>query len=59
MAKNDNTFLVDELGRRKGKGALTYADGFRLGFGFAVGGLLVVLLIAGISFGLVSVFHLH
>ncbi len=59
MAKNDNTFLVDELGRRKGKGVLTYADGFRLGFGFAVGSLLVILLIAAISFGLITILHLR
>jgi hypothetical protein len=38
---------------------ITYADGFRFGFGFFIAGLLISLIVSGLSWGLVVGLHIH
>jgi hypothetical protein len=56
-AKRDN-FLADAVAPARQKGT-SYLDGFRFGFGFFIAGLLVALIVAGISWGIIVAFNLH
>jgi hypothetical protein len=55
-SKHDN-FLADTIkprGRRLG-----YLDGFRFGFGFFIAGLLIAVILAGLTWALIVAFKLH
>lgn len=59
--KHDN-FLVDAVKpkpRPPRPGGLTYADGFRFGFGFFIAALVVSILLGGISWAAVALLHLN
>lgn len=58
MVKQDN-FLADELGRNKLKPHITFMDGFRFGIGSMVGVMLVLLVTAGIAWGIIVGLKLH
>jgi hypothetical protein len=54
--KRDN-FLADAVAPRQ-KG-VSYLDGFRFGFGFFIALLLVGLIVAGISWGVIVALNIH
>jgi len=56
MSKHD-TFLADSVKpRRRG---VSYTDGFRFGFGFFISGLVVSLILAGLTWAIIAIFHIH
>jgi uncharacterized iron-regulated membrane protein len=56
MVKHDN-FLADSVRPRTRR--LSYLDGFRFGFGFFISGLLIMLILSGLAWAIIMVFHLH
>lgn len=59
MAVKKDHFLSDlgTNGTKPGRGSITFADGFRLGFGFTIGFLFVSLILSGLTWGLYFVFQ--
>jgi len=55
MPRHDN-FLADTVKARQPH--ITYQDGLRFGFGFFIAGLVIALVISGLTWGIVTVFHL-
>ena len=60
MPKHDN-FLVDAISSKsKDKPQrVGYLDGFRFGFGFFIAGLLITLVLAGLTWGTILTLHIH
>jgi hypothetical protein len=56
-AKQDN-FLAEALSDRDQR-AVGYLDGFRFGFGFFVSGILVSLLLGGLTWAVVALAHVR
>lgn len=57
MAVKKDNFLSD-LGTNGDKqGGYSISDGFRLGFGFTIGFLLVALLLSGLTWGIFLALH--
>ncbi len=50
-------FLADAVKAKKP--VVSYSDGFRFGFGFFVAGLLVSVILGGLSWGAYALMHLH
>lgn len=50
-------FLAQAVGPRERK--ITYMDGFRFGLGFIVANLLILLILGGLTWGLILGLHLH
>ena len=55
MPRHDN-FLAHTVKARQPH--ITYQDGMRFGFGFFIAGLVVLLVIGGLAWGIVVAFHL-
>jgi hypothetical protein len=55
IPKHD-TFLADSIKPRQRN--LGYMDGFRFGFGFFISGLVIVLVIGGLSWGVITLLHI-
>ena len=52
--------FLSDIARSKVKTkTLTYQDGLRFGLGFAIGNLLIAVLLGGLAWGLVLALHLH
>lgn len=56
-------FLLDAV-RGKARpplrpGSISYADGFRFGFGFFIAGLVVTLILGAIAWATAALLHLH
>jgi hypothetical protein len=56
MPKHD-TFLADSIKPRPTLKRLGYLDGFRFGFGFFISGLLIILVIGGVSWAAILLLH--
>ncbi|MDB5178706.1 MAG: hypothetical protein JWN01_649 [Patescibacteria group bacterium] len=57
MPKPHDNFLADAVKPRHQP--LGYLDGFRFGFGFFIAGLLVMLIVGGLSWGVILLLHLR
>jgi hypothetical protein len=55
-AKPDH-FLADAIKAKTPR--VSYTEGFRFGFGFFVAGLLVSIILGGLSWGAYTLMHLH
>ena len=58
MATKSDQFLADIARPHKVKN-LTYQDGLRFGLGFAVGNLLILLMLGALTWGIIYALHLH
>lgn len=56
MNKSDN-FLADAT--RAARPKVGYVDGFRFGIGFFVAGLLMLLIVGGLTYAAITFGHLH
>lgn len=52
-------FLADIARSKIKTKALTYQDGLRFGIGFAVGNLLILLVLGALTWGIILALHLH
>lgn len=50
-------FLADAVKAKTSR--VSYSDGFRFGFGFFVAGVLVTLILGGLSWAAYGLMHLH
>jgi hypothetical protein len=57
LPKHDN-FLADAIHPRS-SARITYMDGFRFGLGFFAAGLLVFIVLGGLTWGLIAGLNLH
>jgi len=57
ITSKHDTFLADSIRSRHQK--LSYLDGFRFGFSFFISGLVITLILAALTWGIIAAFHLH
>ena len=57
MAVKKDNFLSDLGARTEKSHGISITDGFRLGFGFTIGFLLVALILSGLTWGIFLALH--
>jgi hypothetical protein len=57
MTKPHDNFLAEAIAPRHKH--ISYQDGFRFGIGFFIAQLLTALILAGLTWGIIILFHLH